>query len=57
MLGFSGGGHAALLLAGRAEVWAGVSVWCGISDLKMAFPEPWLREAYRSRASGQSTDG
>jgi poly(3-hydroxybutyrate) depolymerase len=35
MLGFSGGGHAALLLAGRApEVWAGVSVWCGISDLK-----------------------
>ncbi len=34
LVGFSGGGHAALLLAGRApEVWAGVSAWCGISDL------------------------
>lgn len=35
LLGFSGGGHAALLMAGRAPaVWAGVSAWCGISDLK-----------------------
>ncbi len=35
LLGFSGGGYAALLLAGRApDVWAGVSAWCGISDLK-----------------------
>ncbi len=35
LLGFSGGGHAALLMAGRApDVWAGVSAWCGISDLK-----------------------
>lgn len=34
LLGFSGGGHMALLLAGRhPERWAGVSAWCGISDV------------------------
>ncbi len=34
LVGVSGGGHMALLMAGRApEVWAGVSAWCGISDL------------------------
>jgi acetyl esterase/lipase len=34
LLGASGGGHAALLMAGRApEIWAGVSSWVGISDL------------------------
>ncbi len=34
LVGVSGGGHASLLLAARApEVWAGVSAWCGISDL------------------------
>lgn len=35
MIGVSGGGHASLLMAGRhPEIWAGVSAWCGISDLK-----------------------
>jgi pimeloyl-ACP methyl ester carboxylesterase len=35
LVGASGGGHAALLLAGRApKIWAGVSAWVGISDLK-----------------------
>ncbi|MHC4122861.1 MAG: alpha/beta hydrolase family protein [Planctomycetota bacterium] len=35
LLGVSGGGHAALLMAGRApEIWAGVSVWVPILDLK-----------------------
>lgn len=35
LVGVSGGGHAALLMAGRApKVWAGVSAWVGISDLK-----------------------
>jgi len=35
LVGVSGGGHMALLLAGRApKVWAGVSAWVGISDLK-----------------------
>ena len=34
LLGASGGGYLALLMAGRApEVWAGVSAWCPISDL------------------------
>jgi len=35
LIGVSGGGHAALLMAGRApDIWAGVSAWCGISDIK-----------------------
>jgi len=34
LIGVSGGGHASLLLAGRhPEIWAGVSAWCGISDI------------------------
>jgi poly(3-hydroxybutyrate) depolymerase len=34
LVGVSGGGHMALLMAGRhPELWAGVSAWCGISDL------------------------
>ncbi|MDF1756047.1 MAG: prolyl oligopeptidase family serine peptidase [Verrucomicrobiales bacterium] len=33
-IGVSGGGHASLLMAARApEIWAGVSAWCGISDV------------------------
>jgi dienelactone hydrolase len=35
LVGGSGGGYASLLMAGRApNIWAGVSVWCPISDLK-----------------------
>ena len=34
LIGGSGGGHMALLMAGRhPEIWAGVSAWCPISDL------------------------
>lgn len=34
LMGGSGGGHMAILMAGRApQVWAGVSAWCPISDL------------------------
>jgi pimeloyl-ACP methyl ester carboxylesterase len=34
LCGVSGGGHAAMLMAGRRpEIWAGVSAWCGISDV------------------------
>lgn len=34
LLGVSGGGHMAMLMAGRhPEIWAGVSAWCGISDI------------------------
>ena len=35
LVGVSGGGFAAMLMAGRApQIWAGVSAWCGISDLR-----------------------
>jgi len=35
LVGGSGGGYASLLMAGRTpEIWAGVSAWCPISDLK-----------------------
>lgn len=35
IIGGSGGGHMALLMAGRhPEIWAAVSVWCPISDIK-----------------------
>lgn len=34
LIGVSGGGHMALQMAGRhPELWAGVSAWCGISDI------------------------
>lgn len=34
LIGVSGGGHMALLMAGRhPEIWAGVSAWCGIGDV------------------------
>ena len=34
VIGWSGGGYASMLIAGRSpEIWAGVSSWCGISDL------------------------
>ena len=33
-IGVSGGGHMSMMMAARApEVWAGVSAWCGISDI------------------------
>lgn len=34
LIGVSGGGHMAMLMAGRhPEIWAGVSAWCGIADV------------------------
>ena len=34
LIGVSGGGHMAMLMAGRhPELWAGVSAWCGIADI------------------------
>ena len=45
LVGASGGGYASLLMAGRApEVWAGVSAWCPIYDLKV-----WHAEARERR--------
>ena len=47
LLGWSGGGHASLLVAGLApDVWAGVSVWVPITDL--AAWHAFQRGSYRS---------
>jgi len=46
LLGTSGGGHAALLMAGRApEIWAGVSSWVPISDLAAWHGESTARKS------------
>ena len=52
LIGASGGGHMAMLMAGRhPDIWAGVSAWCGIADiaawhrehLKAAGPDNYAR--------------
>jgi len=49
LVGASGGGHAAVLMAGRApEVWAAVSAWVPITDLKAWYAE--CRKAKRGYA-------
>ena len=50
LVGVSGGGHMAMLMAGRKpEIWAGVSAWAGISDLKAWHAE--CRKAKRRYAN------
>ena len=40
LIGFSGGAHMAMVMAGRhPEIWAGVSAWCGIFDLSRWYTE------------------
>lgn len=40
LVGVSGGGHAALLMAGRRpDIWAGVSAWCGLADIRRWWEE------------------
>ncbi|HKO60148.1 MAG TPA: prolyl oligopeptidase family serine peptidase [Pyrinomonadaceae bacterium] len=62
-VGWSGGGHLGLLLAGRApEVWAGVSAWVPISDLNAWYEESRrLGTKYVSQIAascgGRPTDG
>ena len=47
LIGASGGGYTALVMAGRApEVWAGVSAWVPISDLKA-----WHGQCKKARRS------
>lgn len=47
-IGVSGGGHASLLMAGRhPEIWAGVSAWCGISDIA-----EWHRQCSGTKFEG-----
>lgn len=51
LVGNSGGGHLALLLASRApNIWAGVSAWVPITDLRA-----WYREC-RARNLGYADD-
>lgn len=46
LIGGSGGGYAALLMAGRhPEIWAGVSAWCPISDIKAWYAECKSRQS------------
>ncbi|MCZ6784281.1 MAG: prolyl oligopeptidase family serine peptidase [Proteobacteria bacterium] len=63
LLGFSGGGHAALLAAARApDLWAGVSVWVPISDLvawhafQSRFPGSHYRAMLESAIGDPSRD-
>lgn len=45
LIGASGGGYASLLMAGRApEVWAGVSAWCPIYDLRTWYADTKQRK-------------
>lgn len=47
LIGASGGGHAALLLAGRhPELWTAVSAWCPISDVAAWHKENYKRGVY-----------
>ena len=49
LVGGSGGGHAALLMAGRRpEIWTAVSAWCPVTDIAA-----WCREA---RAAKENPD-
>lgn len=51
LIGGSGGGYAALLMAGlHPEIWAGVSAWCPIFDIKA-----WHAES-RIRSGGYDKD-
>ncbi len=51
-VGVSGGGHATQLLAGRTpEIWAGISSWCGISDIAA-----WHRETLAAGRANYAGD-
>lgn len=54
LVGYSGGGHAALLMAGREpQMWAGVSAWSAISDLAAWHAESLEREnGYAEQVAG-----
>lgn len=58
LVGASGGGHAALLMAGRSpHIWAGVSSWVPISDLEAWYFESKSRGAKYANDIVQSTGG
>ena len=52
VVGVSGGGHMALLLAGRhPQRWAGVSAWCAIADIAT-----WWRERHEASLPNNKID-
>jgi dienelactone hydrolase len=58
LVGGSGGGHATLLLAGRApEVWTAVSAWCPITDLVAWHAESVVRKQKYARDIELSVGG
>jgi len=63
LVGASGGGHAALLLAAKkSEIWAGVSAWVPISDLQSWYLESkqmgtkYWKDIYNSCGGDPTTD-
>jgi pimeloyl-ACP methyl ester carboxylesterase len=64
LVGTSGGGHMSLLMAGRhPEIWAGVSAWCGISDIQAWWeqksadgPERYAEEIELALGAAPGTD-
>lgn len=58
LVGGSGGGHMALMMAARApHVWAGVSSWCPITDLAAWHAESSARKNNYARMLEQSCGG
>ena len=58
LVGGSGGGHMALMMAARApRVWAGVSSWCPITDLAAWHAESSARKNNYARMLEQSCGG
>jgi len=52
LVGVSGGGHMALMMAARhPEIWAGVSAWCGISDIAQ-----WHEDCRKNAKFGRYAD-
>jgi pimeloyl-ACP methyl ester carboxylesterase len=58
LVGGSGGGHMALMMAARApQVWAGVSSWCPITDIAAWHAESSARKNNYARMMEQSCGG
>lgn len=65
LIGVSGGGYMSLMMAGRhPELWAGVSAWCGISDIaqwhkdhvKNGVPDKYGRDIEKVLGGSPDTD-
>ncbi|MCD4655680.1 prolyl oligopeptidase family serine peptidase [bacterium] len=58
LIGASGGGHAALLLAGRApKIWAAVSTWCPIYDINQWWQEKTLENSQYAKQMAAACGG